>query len=566
MCGPGGDEKGNGLDAYFYVLNLPLSRFEEPGSKMIGRLILLILSVLAGFSTCTVSGADRAFGPLHHEFPLTLDSGHASESLGPLFGVERKGTQTLRRWTPLISRTDDPVGDFTEIDVAYPILTYDRFGEEFRFQFFQLFSVAGGKKDDETELDRFTLFPFYFQQRSNDTNQNYTALFPIYGKLKGRLFRDEARWVMAPLYLQSRKRDVVTDNYLFPFFHLRRGDDLEGWQLWPLIGNETKQISTKTNDWNEAQLVPGHRKFFAIWPFYFNDRLDEGTDNPIHNHNILPFVAMERSPLRDSTTVLWPFFTRTDDRGRKYKEWGLPWPLVVFARGEGKTANRIWPLFSRAYNDTQESRFYLWPLYKSNAITSDPLDRKKTRIMFFLYQALRQRDTGTGERMWRRDFWPLFTARRDWSGNERLQILAPLEPLLSSSDSIERNYSPIWSVWRAEKNPAKGAASQSLLWNLYRRDSSDSGRKVSLFFGLVQYESDAAGTRWKWLHFSSRNGAPSEEAADAASADAPKLEKSGDAAAADAQATQPRTTRWGSPIWRVKTRLLPGRAKPKTND
>lgn len=533
---------------------------------MIGRLILLILSVLAGFSTFTSNAGDWAVGPLHHEFSLTLDSGRASETLGPLFGVERKGTQTLRRWTPLISRTDDPVGDFTEIDVAYPILTYDRFGEEFRFQFFQLFSLSGGKKDDETDVDRFTLFPFYFQQRSNDTNQNYTALLPIYGKLKGRLFRDEARWVMLPLYLQSRNRDVVTDNFAFPFFHVRRGDHLKGWQLWPLIGSETKEISTKTNDWNEAQLVPGHRKFFALWPFYFNDRLDEGTDNPVHNHNILPFVAMERSPLRDSTTVLWPFFTRIDDRERKYKEWGLPWPLVVFARGEGKTANRIWPLFSRAFNDTQESRFYLWPLYKSNAITSDPLDRKKTRVMFFLYQALRQRDTGTGERMWRRDFWPLFTARRDWSGNERIQILAPLEPLLSSSDSIERNYSPIWSIWRAEKNPGTGAASQSLLWNLYRREITESGRKGSLFFGLVQYESDAAGRRWKLFHISRRKVSTNDAATDLAIAGEGSPHEAGGPIPVAAPASQSRKPRWSSPIRWVRAKLSPMRVKSKRND
>jgi hypothetical protein len=533
---------------------------------MSGRFRLLILSVLAGFSTFTLSAADWAMGPLHHEFKLTLESGRASETLGPLFGVERKGDQTLRRWTPLISRTDDPVGDFTEIDIGYPILTYDRFGEEFRFQFFQLFSLAGGRKDDETKDERFSLFPFYFQQRSDDADRNYTALFPIYGKLRNRFFRDEAKWVMLPLYLQSRKRDVVTDNYVFPFFHVRRGNDLKGWQLWPLIGNETKQIGSRTNDWNEAEMVPGHSKFFALWPFYFNERLDLGTDNPVHNHNILPFVAMERSPRRNSTTVLWPFFTRTDDREKKYKEWGLPWPLVVFARGEGKTANRVWPLFSRAYNDSQESRFYLWPVYKSNAITADPLDRKKTRIMLFLYQALRQRDTGTGERMWRRDFWPLFTARRDWSGNQRIQVLAPLEPLLSASDSIERNYSPIWSIWRAEKNPKTGESSQSLLWNLYRRETNSSVRKCSLFFGLVQYQSDANGAHWKWLHILGQM--PSDED----SADGPKAShklttsESETAETRKPEAAENHNGKSGGPFRWLKSQLPTAPKRPNRNN
>ena len=39
-----------------------------------------------------------------------------------------------------------------------------------------------------------------------------------------------ARFILFPLYVQSRKRDLVTDNYLFPIFHSRHGDKLKGWQ------------------------------------------------------------------------------------------------------------------------------------------------------------------------------------------------------------------------------------------------------------------------------------------------------------------------------------------------
>ncbi len=483
------------------------------------RFILLILSGLAAVAPRGLNAAERRFGPLHHEFELTLEAGRASETLGPLFGVERKGPQKTRRWTPLISRVDDPVGDFTEIDIAYPLLTYDRFGGEYRFQVMQWLSFSGGGQgvEEESVARKFTLFPFYFQQRSDDTNLNYTAVMPFYGRLKNRFFRREIKWVMLPLYAQSRKRDIVTDNYLVPFFHLRRGENLRGWQFWPLIGAEKKEPSVKLNTWGDEEQVPGHRKFFALWPFYFNDWTGLGTENPVHQHNILPLVAMERSQTRDQTTVLWPFFTRIDDREKKYREWGAPWPLVVFARGEGKTANRIWPLFSRAHNDYLESRWALWPLYKANLVKPVPeegrfLERRFTRILFFLYQDLRQTDTENGDFMWRKDFWPLFTARRDWTGKERWQFIAPLEPLLRSSDSIERNYSPLWSIWRSEKNPVTGARSRSLLWNLWRSESRSDSRKGSIFFGLIQYESGVAGKRWKWFHlFSTGRGGSQTE-------------------------------------------------------
>ena len=91
------------------------------------------------------------------------------------------------------------------------------------------------------------------------------------------------------------------------------------------------------------------------------------------------------------------------------------------------------------------------------------------------------------------DFLPFFSYRRDFNGNSRLQVLALLEPFTPTSKSIERNYSPLWALWRAEKNPQTGAASQSLLWNLYRREATPEAKKCSLLFGLFQYQSGSKG-------------------------------------------------------------------------
>jgi hypothetical protein len=44
-------------------------------------------------------------------------------------------------------------------------------------------------------------------------------------------------------------------------------------------------------------------------------------------------------------------------------------------------------------------------------------------------------------------------------------------------------------LWRSEDNPRTGAASQSLLWNLYRRNTAPASKKCSLLFGLFQYQS-----------------------------------------------------------------------------
>jgi hypothetical protein len=199
--------------------------------------------------------------------------------------------------------------------------------------------------------------------------------------------------------------------------------------------------------------------------------------------------------MRDSTTLLWPFFNHIEDRSKKYVEWDAPWPLVEFARGEGKVTTRVWPFFSRSHSATLQDDFYLWPIYKYNRAHSAPLDRRRTRIVFFLYSHTVDKNTETGADSRRTSLWPLFTHRHEFNGNARLQVLAPLEPFVEGSHKISRDYSPLWSVWRAEHNPVSGAASQSLLWNLYRCDNRPEHKKVSLLFGLFQYESNPQGKR-----------------------------------------------------------------------
>jgi len=434
------------------------------------------------------------------EFDLTLDSGHRTEALGPLFYSEEKETQRIWAAPPLLSYTRDPGTESTEFDFLYPLLTYDRYGDQFRWQLFQLLSWAGGPTQKEKKRDRFTVFPFYFQQRSSDPSENYTALIPFYGHLKHRLFRDDIFFVMLPFYVESRKKDVVTENYVYPFFHLRHGDGLRGWQFWPLAGHEQKAVTTQTNGFGDIQTISGHEKLFVLWPFFFNEKRGIGTENPQREQLLLPAYGLLRSPLRDSTTVLWPFFSRIDDREKKYREWQTPWPFVVTARGEGKTTTRVFPFFSRAHTPTLESDFYLWPVYKYNRAHSDPLDRRRTRILFFLYSDTIAKNTETGAAERTVAFWPFFTHRRQFNGNTRLQVLALLEPYLPNNKSIERDYSPVWSLWRSERNPRTGASSQSLLWNLYRREATSAAKKCSLLFGLFQYQSDAAGKQVRFFY------------------------------------------------------------------
>ena len=446
-----------------------------------------------------------AAGFLVDHSKLTLAEGERTEAAGPFYYSQQTDSGNVWALPPFFSRVRNPAVEFETDDYLYPLWTSVRYGHERRWQFLQLISTSSGLDPDDDQVKRLTLFPIYFQQRAADTNLNYTAVVPFYGRLKHRLFRDEINFLLFPGYVETRKRDVVIDNYFYPFVDIRHGDGLAGWQVWPLAGREHKDVTTQTNGFGDVNVVAGHDHSFYGWPLWIRQTNGLGTDHLETFRASIPFFASSRAPQRDSTSVIWPLFAWIDDRDKKYHEWQGPWPFVIFTRGEGKHTSRVWPLFSQSHNDTKENDSYLWPVYLFTRTHSDPLDKRRARVLFYLYSRLAVKNTETGRERLRLDMWPFFTWHHEFNGNERLQVLAPLEPAVPDNASVERNWSPLWSLWRAEKNAATGASSQSLLWNLYRRATTPAQTNVSCLFGLYQAQAQGAGKTVRLFYLPARH-------------------------------------------------------------
>src|SRR5882724_11734877 len=71
-------------------------------------------------------------GPLFDEFDLTLTPGHRSEAAGPFFYKQQRDTERVWGFPPLGSLTRDPGTESVEFDFVYPVLTYDRYGDQYR--------------------------------------------------------------------------------------------------------------------------------------------------------------------------------------------------------------------------------------------------------------------------------------------------------------------------------------------------------------------------------------------------------------------------------------------------
>src|SRR4051812_4314442 len=118
-------------------------------------------------------------GPLFDHFDLTLASGQRTEIAGPFYYSEESDAARIWAVPPLFSYARDSGTESVEIDFVYPLLAYDRYGGQYRWHIFQLFSFAGGPTQQEPTRDRFTIFPLYFQQRSPIPEENYTAVAPF---------------------------------------------------------------------------------------------------------------------------------------------------------------------------------------------------------------------------------------------------------------------------------------------------------------------------------------------------------------------------------------------------
>jgi len=485
-----------------------------------------VFILASGLSACLIGPAlgQVDFGPLYCQW-RTTDLQTNIEAVGPVFGQVMADHAVAWAVHPIVSYRRDWQAESTEVDVLYPVFTYDRRGIEYKWQVFQLISASGGTAAEGTNFHRFTVFPIFFAQRSGDPAQRYAALFPVAGTIKYRFFRDEIQFILWPLYVKTVRRQpgqtpdvaqfgtrgggriqpaetkIVTYNVIAPVFHVRHGDGLKGWQVWPLIGCERKAVTARTNIWGELETVPGHKSRFFLWPVWLEQICNIGTTNVERHLAFLPLYAQLRSANRDSTSYLWPIgLTITVDRGRRYREVGAPWPLVVFASGEGKTTRRVFPIFSQARSLTAESEWYLWPIYKMNKLHAQPLERERVRILFFLFSDTVERNTQTDVTRRRTALWPLFTASRSYDGTERFQLFSILEPILPNNTGVERNYSPLWTIWRSEKNPSAGTTTRSLLWNLYRAEATTNSRRWSFLFGLFRYESTETQKCLRLLH------------------------------------------------------------------
>ena len=394
--------------------------------------------------------------------------------LGPLFKLQHQQQKQILAIRPFLYKTSDEKDGSTATQYLYPLASSQSSPEASTIQVLKLFqkNVYHENKDDEPD-DRFTmLFPLYISGTSEKYGP-YTSIFPLYGDIYERFWRDEYHFVLFPLYGRTVRKGITTRNYLYPFFSTISGENESGFQFWPLYGQSAKEGA--------------YQKRFFLWPFFMREESGLNTDNPTSKSYVLPFYARIDTAKSSARYYLWPFFGHKSSYAPKEEEWDYFWPFLRTIRGERRNLTSFMPVYLRDERPESSKTWIMWPILKHEEIHSDTFQQERDRILYFLYSDNRERWPKDGAQRRRMALWPLFVYAKQTSGVKSISLPAPVEPVLDR-EGIEKLWAPLWRIYQQRWHD-NGDSAASLLWNLYWHERRGKDLAFELF-PFIDYRSE----------------------------------------------------------------------------
>lgn len=428
-------------------------------------LVVFLLIILVGCATSFTDSRRLNVGPLF-DYDEDVDKGAVElDALGPFFTFKSKPGEEEYGFRPFFYVRGKKEDYFKEIDYLYPLGKYRKTDKEKVFRFVPLFSSHKDVTDGSSD---FGFFPVFWG--TDEEGDSYGGLFPIYGRLNHRFRKDQIRFVLWPVYSDSREGDSRTYNVLWPIFSYTEGTGESGVAIWPLYGHQEKEGE--------------YSKYFALWPIFFSHKTDLDTDNPKRFTAVFPLFANSGSPEKDSMSFLWPLFNYADDKRNNYKQWDIPWPIFHYGKGEELKSSRLFPFYGHKRKPDSKTGFFLWPIYTySKEILEDYED---TTYRFLLINKYRKK-------VWKGRFndaksvriWPLFYYNRKKDGIMKFSFpeLIPVE-----DEGFERNWAPLFRLYEYNRDSRDNMESR-FLWGLYIHKKGDSRESFEVTF-LISYEKE----------------------------------------------------------------------------
>ncbi len=353
-------------------------------------------------------------------------------------------------------------------DFLWPLALTQRLGRE-SHQRILLALHTNRNLDRPKSPERWWLLPVFFFGRDRNAHP-YFACFPIGGRIAEVIGLDQVRFLLFPLYLDTRKGRITSQTLLWPIFSRTRGPHLRKWRVFPLYGQSR---------------TPEKSQEFLLWPIFHHIRTRRnGGRFRGHGFFVLPAGGFQREKDRHGRTtatawtVLWPFFSGLRSSGQRKLD--CPWPFLQFETrrsGPVRTLERryFWPIYGtqarqELHGGREHYRFLLWPFFHYRTEASGPIRSRSLWLLPFYWEQQTRRAGHTLRRY--RHIWPLWRSVR-WPGGSRMECLA-LWPGRAQKE-IDRCYTPLWRPFFLERGPR--------------------GLRVRIFWGAVEWRKARRGDR-----------------------------------------------------------------------
>ncbi len=313
----------------------------------------------------------------------------------------------------------------------------------------------------------FDLFPYF---SGTYEGKDYHGLFPLYGRVFHRYGFDEAKFVLWPLYAETRHDDAVTHTVCWPVFSYRSG---ELFRVFPLYGTE------KTAD---AEYT------FALWPVFHRERRTGGGGMAA----ALPLFHTEYGPSHWNASFLWPFFTYNRDDAAGHTSLDLPWPFIRLARG-GYEETRIFPLYWFKDEGPKFRRLaVLWPLWMRTSSAGQRQGDQEVTTSVLILSSLSEKTSG-GTTSSSLTVWPLVHCTREQE--QRAWSFPALIPFYGD-EWFNRTWGEFLTL---AKGSTDGASSTTnILWKSFYREQRLGLSRWSFLF-LVSHRETPDYTEWGFL-------------------------------------------------------------------
>ncbi len=473
---------------------------------MFSRLLIRLLYA-ALLLTIPARADEENYWPLYVRRDAEGSGPASTQWLGPLFFTQASPTESGPTTTfglrPFYSKSQS--SNLTQGTALYPFFVWRQQSDFRSFSFFQIVNSVSDGVDAAHPNERFNVWPVYFSRTATDPADSYRALFPLGGEIKNRFGKDRINFTLWPLYVHTEKNGRQITHAPWPFLRFIDGEGYHGFEFWPFFGQ-----SAHAGDYERR---------FILWPLGYKSTTNLAEPVPDVALGVLPFYARDTGPGYIRETYAWPFFGYTHRTAPyHYDEQRYFWPFLVQGRGDDRVINRWAPFYTHSVIKGSDKTWLLWPLYRNQRWSADGVAQQKNQVLLFLYWSLEQKSLAhsAAAPAHKTHLWPLFSTWDNGAGQHQVQALSPFEVFFPGNDTVRQLWSPLFALYRYDRQPDKSVR-HSLLWNAltYRRSptatefhlgplfsvhADPARRRIALGNGLIGLRR-GAGERWRLFLF-----------------------------------------------------------------